>query len=968
MAELSINDLTSDLYKYNPIAMTHYMIRILPDFLAGKTQLLEATSPVALLVEMAATLATASMTNSFNTARRLYPSLAVEDDDIYRHMADKDYIDIFSKPAIATFTLLLPKDEVITKSVVDNSGIKHFVIPRNTRVSVNGIDFTFLYPVDIRTMLHGGLQVAYNINSKSPLQNIERDIIDYRLISISNQVFIQIPVELQQLTVETYRSDIRESTRLSESYQYTDKYYFTRVYFLNTDNTWKEINTTHSEQVFNVDTPTALLRVTDGIVKVTIPAIYLKTNLISHQMRVDIYTTKGNIDIDLGIFPPQTYSMKWYDLDGDTTLAQYSAGLNSLSEAAIYSHDKIDGGRNGLSFSDIKDRVISNGSKVSLPITQHHIETMLSDRNYKIIKLIDNITSRMYLATRAITPPKSGDTVTGAGIQTTPLLATIDELISHPKITVAGQRITLRPTVLYQENDLGKLVIVPYQETLGLLELPIDVRSSRVNANKYYYTPWHYVVDTSQNRMEVRAYHLTNPGVVSRTALKSNDKISVTISVGTIDIDCHDDHFSLVIETSSGAQFKGFLDEDIIVQLSFVAEGENSRGYMLGELISTDPDTFERSYQFDLTTHFDISDSGLISFNSFKQLDSDTLRILYSKLLCNFEVTFIVLNQNTPEAKDVALQTSIAEFMIPTDTTDYLALVKEGFDIQFGSALESLWIHARSMVRPDDYATYTANVPKVYAKDVYQLTSNGYIDLQVNQTSGLVEGIITHHAGDPMLDVNGDPIFEHQIGDIILNNGAPQIASPRTIEQLITLMLIDGRYYFANDLSTTTYKTDYEGKLVEWINGDIAWFGTQLLDQTLIRFYPQKTTGVIKVFNEQGNVISIPSEQKLTLQLTVPNRIVTNADLRKIISDKAVKTIDTEFSRSTISLSNIISSLSAVLGSDVYGINLTGLTLTTFTIDDGGSRPTIGKKLSITPEGTLAVRDDIVIEYIHHLG
>lgn len=962
------DDILSDVYKYNPIAMTHLLISKLPDYLSSKSELVEATSPVELLIEMGATLATAGMVDSLNTSRRLYSSLAVEDDDIYRHMSDKDYLDIFSKPATASFILLLPRDEVINRSVVDSVGIRHFTIPRNTRVSINGVSFSFLYPVDIRTMLHGGMQVAYDITKPSPLQNVERDIIDYRLNSISGQVFIEIPVELLQVSIETYTASLQKSTRLTETYTYSNKYYYTRVYFRRTDGSWEEVRTTHSEQVFNVDIPTALLRVTDGVLKVSIPYVYIETGLVNREMRVDIYTTNGKIDMDLGIFAPQDYGIQWFDLDNDPVLARYSAGLNTISEAAIYSRDKVEGGRDGLSFDEIRYRVINNGATPSLPITEYHIASMLSDRGYKIIRLIDNVTSRMYLATRAISPPKTGDTVTGAGVQIAPLRATMDELLSHPKATLVGERITLRPSILYQENSEGTLKIVPYQETLGLLSLPVDVKSSRINSSKYYYTPWHYVLDFSQNRLEARAYYLTNPGVVSRTALQANTKLSITISVGTVNIDCHDDHFTIDIETSSGAQFKAFLDEDIVVQLSFLANGEDRRGYLLGDLLSTDPDTLERTYRFTLNTPFNVSDNGLLSFTNFKQLDPITLRTLWTKLTSNFELTFIVLNQNTPEAADVALQESVAVFMLPEDTTDYLAMVREGFDIKFGAALDDLWIKARSMVRPDQYQTYPEDVPEIYLEDVYRYNSLGVPDLVVNQVSGNVEGVILHHAGDPRLDNNGDPILLHKKGDPVLTNGVPTVLNSRTIEHMLTPMLIDGRYYFADEVSTASYKVDYEDKLVEWISGDIAYFGTQLIDKTLVRFYPQKTIGVIEVYNESGNIIVIPSEQKLSIQLTVPKRVEDNIDLRKIIADRTVAVIDAEFNKPTISLSAIITSLTTTLGADVYGISISGLSLTTFTIKDGGSRPTIGKKLTITPEGTLAVRDDVSVEFIKHLG
>lgn len=94
-------------------------------------------------------------------------------------MADVDYANRFAAPARTELTMMLSMPEILDRAIDDGSGIKKMVIPRDTEVTVENVTFTLQYPIEIRVMSHGGVQVVYDVARLSPLQTLESNLLDW---------------------------------------------------------------------------------------------------------------------------------------------------------------------------------------------------------------------------------------------------------------------------------------------------------------------------------------------------------------------------------------------------------------------------------------------------------------------------------------------------------------------------------------------------------------------------------------------------------------------------------------------------------------------------------------------------------------------------------------------------------------------------------------------------------------------
>jgi len=953
----------------NPNAIISLVIDQLEKATNGVRVLPDPTNPFVFALETGITLASIGMQQADALMRQQYPSLAQTEDDLYRHMSGVDYLNRFSVPARTTFRVLIGLDELREKAIpVPNTRVSKIIIPRDTEFTISEYIFTMQYPIEVRIMGHGGLQIVYDVTKKSPLQVLESNVVDWTVVNVNGVDYIRLDIPVQQIKIETQYSKINATSGFTQSYQFQDQYHYCRAYMADASGNWNEIKTTHTDQVFDINVPTVVLKVKHGVLDIHIPPIYFTSGFIDRELRFDIYTTKGPLEMTLDSYDINSFFATWRDIDGNDSV--YVAPLSTLNFITVYSTSVVTGGRDGLTFDQLRTRVI-NGTLATMdaPTTNIQLKARLEDLGYQMVLDVDNTTNRIYQATRPLPQPKDLSTITGIGGRIGKFISKMDDLKLLDTVADNGNRITLLPKTLYVEmegiiNPVGDGV-VEYIDSL-----PMDGKVANINVNNYLYTPFHYVLDVNDHVFDVRPYYLDKPKVETKVFVAENDTTQLSVSTGSMSIARIDTGYRLLLTTVSGESFKAVDGSKLVAQLSYFPQGENSRAYLQGTLIGTDPDTLERVWQFDITTNYDLNKQDQLILTSFKTIDAEADRYFATLLKTTFDVAYGITDYTVSEMEVSGIDNLLAPYLLPAGIVDFVGLTHEAITIELGSSLEGLWSKSRSIVSANDYEKYEADVPYVYDKNVYEMdgTTNA---IKIINTGGVLSYNILHHQGDPILDELDQPLIRFLKGDIKLDEeGNPIIKNPRAMSHELGLLMLDGKYYFATDNSTVTYRDTVPSNIVTWLDQDIIPVSKKLHENTELYYYPQSTLGYINATVDGGDAVFIPAEQTFQCRVFVTKQSYNNADLRKGITATITQTLATALLANYVSMKDIISTLTAKLGNDSLGLEIVGLggdlAVNTMTITDDSQRAVIGKYMVLTSDGKLRVQDGIVVDFTVH--
>lgn len=970
MSSLKTTDIIGNIYqyRYNPTLIHRASLEMLKQLYDENIELVDPTNPFIFCLENTAFNAAAFMQQNENSTRRLYPIAAITEEDLYLHMSDREYVDRFAKPSTATFKIIYDRDELVAAMIDDPvEGVKKVTIPKNTFFTVGDIVFSLQYPIDIRQLPHGGLQVIYDTTDVSPLQTLETNVIEWRpLLNNQGQRFIEFDVLVEQFFIKTFYNDVTAASGLVSTISLTDSFYYVRVYN-QVSGSYVEIKTTHTDQIYDPATPTALVKVLSDRVDVSIPPIYASNGLIRGKIRIDVYETKGRLIKSLSGLAFKDFTMEYLAIDPkDST--DFTSPLGGLRTTIVYSTTAVDGGRAALSFDELKQRVINNSTGVkNLPITNNQLESTILDNNYDLVKNVDTITNRIFLASRFINKPVDEKILTSAGTAMLTIQTSLRKLKNAYAVKDNVDSFTITPSSVFKEVNATTYPITN-SEYASLDTLPVIAKTTEVSNNSYFYTPFYYVLDNSRERFDVRAYDLDSPAIEAKTFVAENIATGLQVSINDIAIQKTDSGYLLTLSTLSSESFQNLPDTAIAVQLSYFPKDSTTRAYFNGQYLTTDPSTKERFYKFEINTNLNIDKEHFIDMPSFSiDLTGFTLKASLTQL---FDFFFIVDKDQTGSA-----QTSTIDSKINTDYLSFqngIGLTHERFNLVFGYPLKNLWQRHKTVVEQTPYEVYTENVPALYEQDVYEIDPATGAAFEIDANGDLVYNIL-HHRGDPVFTATGQPVYRHHIGEVktdVYGNPIIPAGYTKDLTRLCDILMIDAVYRFSTDPIVKTYQEQMRNAITSWILTDIDQFNKRALEQTKVFFYPKNTVSKIRVLDNQNNIVSMDAQQKLKIKLYVPPVTFTDTALLDALVKTTIKAIDIELQKPTISTSAIQTTLRAIYSKDVVEVTLEGLgagvSSDTFTLVNKADRCSIKKRLVALADGVLAVREAIDIEIVKH--
>lgn len=963
-----LNQIT--LYKYNPSAIQRVVLDNLYQATQGQADIVDPTNPFVFLLEASCVNTALAIQESLNNLQKQYPKLAQNFSDLYLHMSDMDYLGLFSSPSQTDFTWKIQLNTLIANLQDSPSqGCKKAVIPRNTYVTVGAYSFSLNYPIEIRQYYNGYIEVIYDGSILSPLQQLSTNVIPYSVLTdADNTQWLMFTVPMMQFNVQTTTYTVQASTILNQKMAYSNEFYYARAFYQNSTNApgWTEISTTYTQQVYDAKTPTISFTVdkTNSELELFLPPVYVDSGLISGQIRIDLYTTLGQLSVNLSNYQISSFVTTLYSTDPVNDINEYSSVLPNVSYVA-YSANTVVGGSNGTSFDELRQNVIDNSTgSVQIPITNVQLASQANLLGFQIVKNADYITNRIFQATAALPAPSNPNLITPAAISLNTLYITPAALQSSSSVINNLNQSTIPSNTIFVENN-GILSIYSKNNLYSLLSQSPLAITQQVNSSDFLYNPFYYVLDYSENEFSLRAYDLDDPSTSLINFIEQNQTLSLIVNTGNIQIRKTPAGYTVTVTTSSGALYQALNDNYVQAQLSFIPIGETTRAYVNATLAGKTP-TGERIFEFDLNTSYSISTSDGIELTNFFMFNTMPMTVMASLVLTAdiFYCTTSITTQYVPSKADAYL----GKFLLPQNTA---VITHEQVDITLGYSLSNLWRQSLVNQLATVYQTYSNTVVQTYVNDVYATDATTGSIFTVDEATNTISYNIIHHAGDPVLDSNNQPVYRYRSGDIVLDSfGNPVISSAATTQYACDLLLVDGKYFFATDPAYRAYQSEIRNVLVTWITQTLDTLKNQLLEQTEIYFYPEKATSNITVNLDVNTTAVIAARQSFIVDIYLTSTAYADNNLREQYQFNTILTIGQQLKNNTVSIDAMIQALRAVYDSNVISFNVKGLgganNYDTVTIANLNESLSLNKVLSVQEDGTITVKEDVTINFFNY--
>jgi hypothetical protein len=970
MSRTDLNGLI-EAAKLNPMAVQRAGIEYLEAVHNGEVEIVDASNAFVYLMEMGATMFTNLARKDEFLNRVQYPELAMTREELYRHMSNVDYINVFSSPSVAPLLLVYSMTEVLEKAVeTGNAGVRKLVIPRHTKIMAGDVPFTLQYPIEIRVLPHGGLQVVYDNSRPSPLHPLESNNVHWKTVNynIGREDFIQLEVPTQQIEIKNYTAALSASKVFNKSYAYTDQFYYCRVYASDGKGGWTEIKTTHSDQVFDPNTPTAVLQLLDdNQLNVSIPQVYYSTGLVNRTLRIDIYTTRGALELALQGYSTDMFKATYMDYDNDDN-GRYTSPVSRLVTGYFMSAGPATGGSNAIGFNKLKERVIHNAlGNIDLPITNVQIQSqldLLTDVGFSCVTDVDNVTNRLYAASRELPTPDIKEISSGIGANVISLSKTIDQLLASADVMNNGQRITLLPSNLYRDEG-GYLSVVDKESRNALLSLSSDVLIEQVTNGNYFYTPFHYVYDVTDDVFSVRPYYFGSPELSQRFFVMDNGTMGVGVNSNSHKFERTDTGWVLTVMTNSTDSLKTLDDDGLVAQIAFIPAGELSRVYLNGTLLGRDPKTKEWIFEFRFNSTWDVDKANRVYLDGF-EADGISPHAYPAEMDTVFDLFYGVRTELVEVGEETQIDQNLGKFKYADAIT---GLYHEQVTLTLGNVLDGLWARARSTVGEEHYLRHDVDVPLTYTTNVPARNPETGAVMIAYDEAGKPSIVYEHRAGDVVME-GDNMVYLHRRGDIVLHSGAPVVVNPRSILRQVELCLFDGTYYFVTNETDLAYRDSVPDQVVEWVNVTLKPIRNKLLEKTKLWFHPKATVGLINALVDDSLAVSIQAAQHLTVEYFVSSLVYRDEALKEELRKSTRKAITKAFKEPQVTRNGLETALKDVMGADILGVTISDLggprNYSVISMADESSRLCIGKKLVQLPNGTYGVEDSITIEFVKH--
>ena len=935
-----------ELYKYHPNGILNVSLNRLQDMLDGKVVLSDPSNPFTYLLETSC-LNTAFAVQEFAVlTRKLYPRLANTDKDLYLHMSDKDYLGRFCEPSWAKVSFNILFNDFKSKARFDPV-LKEYVLklPRHLKVVVGIYSYMLTSAIVIRQTANDVVDVRFENQDFNNIFAVETNHINHALVKTNqSETYLVFELKLPEVDIEVFEFAVDTSAPFhgSVAYKNTRQFYYLRAFYYQ-NSAWKEMLVTHTNEVYDINTPTCMIQVLPGSSEVhyQIPAIYFNTKQISRRVRILAYTSLGDVSVNFADYKFSDFESMYADIFPEEELDVYTTPLELIPKV-IYATEQIKKGKNGKSFEQLKHDVIHNSiGDRNLPITQKQLTFSNAQTGFRTIKDEDTISSRVYKLEAPIPSPATRYPITKTNLDIIEIASSVYDLREGNAVKFHSEHITVLPEGTLFELREGILTLLSPQEAENVKNLSGISLTQELNQRTYLYLYYHYVLSTGGNTVKLLAYDLQDP-VVSTINFKEFNA-TARIGLNTTQANLYKSHKGYTLDVLGNLKkYTDTISEGNVIPYLVYKDSAGALFYLAS--------TFHTKlngqpvYRFELLSSYHIDDQNDIHFTNFVDSNGQviTLHIPLSARLHLLYVSDTIPTTYESSSIDAWLVGSVMGY-------NHCAVALEDIVLRFGKHLDRLYTRAHSSAASYDYERYEADVVLRYKQTVY------------NQDNEII-----HQVGDIVYDETGAAVIEHRRGDVVLDPmGQNKRVDPLTLVHYLNFMLGDYRAKIATDESTKLYHQSVRRHFTDVCLGAAESVQQELLDNSEAYVVVPKTVGYITVQTGTAQR-SIASMQSFSVDVYVRYDIYNNALVRESMSYTIVKTVDEYlYDNTVLKKTQLLNLLYAQLKEFVESVSIsqfTELNAEYIQLLDTNSRVSLKKTLSVQASG-YQLQEDIKVNF-----
>lgn len=951
---LSVEERRADLerYKYQPSAIVNEAVNSVDDIIYGRIEEIDVSNAISYLKETSAINTSLNIQENLVLTRRLYPRLANSEEDLYLHMSDKDYLGRFSTPAIASVNFEILYNDFLTKGYIDPiTEDQIFTIPKYFKITAGDYVFTTMTPIRIRRTASGVVDVRYVTDMNDEIFPLDTHYIDYTLITREHlHRYLTFNINLPEVEVFSKDEIVEKSRSFRGSIHYDIAkkgrlFYYVKAYHSKDGVNWEEMIVTHTDEVYNINTPTCIVRVLklDKQIAYYIPPNYINSGIVSERVKFVVYTTKGYISTDFRDHSDDDFKTEYSNIFPRKEFDQTSRGIDTIAKRVTIDQ-KVIGGRDEKTFEELKKDVINNNLVPNLPITKNQMAGTRENTDLTPVLSHDTVTGREYLFKTKIPSSVSRYRVTRMSLDLMEYQTSFTTLFNDQNsvVKISEDVVVIPQGTLFKTDAMGLLKILNKNEADSLKALSgFDLVAYLNNANIFslYY---HYVLDATKDGAELRAYEIDHPEVLISSYEDYNDTTMLGINTAGIKVTKIDTGYQIDVIISVKVYDDTYNAHNITPYLVYTGKG-GSRFFNEGKLYMEDDENPVFTFYLDTEGYIDYDDK--IHVTNFR--DSNNISPVIPMGITE-DLQLIYTTNNYPSSY-------VPKEMDSIIAGSYIAggkavVTLETHRVKFADRYKYLYSNLHTSTGVDDY--------EINDKDVYHL---------YDKTVFNKENEIIHHVGETILDKDGNPSVKYPKGSVKLDeNGKPVVSKKASIVHYLSLLLIDYKVEISSGLLIDQYKDDVRRYLRAKVLIDMDRIQSQLLERTkAFLTVPNNTNDALVLYD--GRQGFIKTSQSFRFNIYVTQRVYEDNETRSGIEETVKETLDSYLSgRTALSKMEIINTIHARTSEFVRSISLeqlTSLNAEYIEIDGTNTEISISKKLVITAEG-YDVEDDIVFNFV----